>query len=84
MKIADFLIISKCLGLFDTKLEKFNKLSVDTMTTFLAIRFLKTATSGNDQLLHAWALNGTIKESITTGVAPIYKKYYDFFLSTAE
>ena len=50
MTVAEFSTITKCLEKFDAILQNFNKLSVDLMTTSLAIKFLKTATSGNEQL----------------------------------
>lgn len=53
MKVSQFSTITKCLETFDSKLENFNELSSDNMTVSLVIESLKTATSGNDQLLHA-------------------------------
>ena len=84
MKVSQFSTITKCLETFDSKLENFNELSSDNMTVSLVIESLKTATSGNDQLLHAWALCDTIKETTNTGVAPTYKEYQNFLMSAAE
>lgn len=84
MKDPEFPTITKSSKCFDAKLEKINKLSVDPMTTSLAIGFPKTEISGNDQLLYTWVLCDTIRESADTGVATTYQDYYDFFMSTAE
>lgn len=54
------------------------------MTSSLATGFLKTATSGNDQLLHVWASCDMIKQTTNTDVAPTHQEYYYFLMSTAE
>ena len=69
---------------FDTKLEKSNQLSPDKTHISKAIRFLKTATSGNDQLLHASACCDMIKETNSPGVAPTNQEYYTFVMCICE
>lgn len=56
MKVAEFPFPTKCLDIFDAKLQQFNKLSDNAMPLSLAIGFLKTVTNGspNTNLLHAW------------------------------
>lgn len=81
MKIAKFPTTTKCLDTFDTKLEKFNELSKDTIPPSLAIRFLRPAINGNTQLLNAWAFCDTITERLTAGATPTYKDYFNFLMS---
>ena len=53
MKVADFPYPTKCLNTFDSKLEKFNEISLDKMPISMSISFLKSATHGNNELLNA-------------------------------
>ena len=76
MKEAQFLTITRRVELFNKKLEKFNKLSLYKISISLAMGFLKTAISGNNQLLHASILCDIIQKSTNTDVAHHYRPGY--------
>ena len=64
MKVVDFDHSTKFLDAFNTALKKFNEISTKVIPAGMAIRFLKSATYDNFELLSAWATCETIQEKI--------------------
>ena len=69
-KVADFPHPTKCLDMFDSHLEKFNKMSKENMPESMAIMYLKSATHGNKELLSAWASCETVTQNMYTNTTP--------------
>ena len=63
MRLTDFDCATQYLDVFDSKLEKFNGISVDALPASMATSFLKSATHGNSKLLSAWAAYETIYQN---------------------
>ena len=61
MKVTDFDCPTKYLDAFDSKLEKFNEISLDVLPTSISTTFLKSAAYGNIDLLSAWGACETIR-----------------------
>ena len=80
MKVVNFDSSTQCLDAFDTKLEKFNKISQDKMPPRMATSFLLAATNGNSKLRHAWATKETICQSQTPITIPTYEEYIDYLM----
>ena len=72
MKVVDFLYPTSCLNVFDSKFEKFNKISLDKMPPSLSVSFLKLMTHGNKELLSAWTSCETITEPMNPNKTPTY------------
>ena len=77
LKVVDFASSTQCLDAFDSKLEKFNKISQDVMPPKMATSFLMAATHGNSELQKAWATKLTICQSQTPPIIPTYDEYFD-------
>ena len=72
------------LDLFDSNLQKFNKVSVyNKMTNELAVMYLRAATFGNKDLLSAWAACETMHEAMNKP-APTYDEFYAYLLKFAK
>ena len=72
LKVVNYDSSTKCLDVFDTKLEKFNEISQDVMPPRMATRFLVAATHDNTELWNAWATKETIYQSQTPPTIPTY------------
>ena len=72
MKITESANPLQGLDLFDSNLQKFNKVSVyNKMSDQLAVMYLRAATFGNKDLLSAWAACETMHEAMNKP-APTY------------
>ena len=70
--------------MFDTKLEKFNKISPVDLPAPIAVSFLMSATHGNSELRSAWAIKETICQSQTPPTIPTYDEYFDYLMFHAK
>ena len=84
MKVADFPYPTKCLDVFDSKLEKFNEISLDNMPPSMTVSFLKSTTHGNTELLSALASCETICKNIFTNSIPAYNQYFEYLMSNGK
>ena len=82
MKIVDFDHSTKGLDTFDSYLTTFNKISPSSqMPDSLSIMYLKSAISGNSDLLSTLTQCETLKEKMTPGgPLPTYDEYYTYLL----
>ena len=72
MKVTDFDCSTQCLDAFDTTLEKFNEISLDTMPASMATIFLMLATHGNSELRSAWLpRNPSVRAKLSLPLLPM-------------
>ena len=80
LKVTEFTFSTYFLDIFDSKLEKFNKISQNHLPPKMATIFLMAAFHGNSDLRNAWATKITICESQTPPTIPMHEEYFYYFM----
>ena len=81
IKVVEFTSSTQFLDAFDTKLEKFNEISTNSLLPEkMAISFLMASAHGNSKLRNAWATKLTICQSQTPATVPMYEECFDYLM----
>ena len=85
MKISESTSQTAFLEVFDTTIEKFDKVSADKIPASQKIGLLKQAFHADKQLLQAWTtVESIVAHSSTPGTAITYEKYMEYLVSHSE